>query len=248
VVKEVAAVFEIRGVAAKPDDPSIWASATDRLEHYGTLGGEMTSVALPSCARGYIRIIPAGWKHGVPAVSVIANMHHDEAVWPVATREGDFGVCEQGYVRYWLTSVAPDDGFETRNVAMWFDETGEFWVIDGTSIYEGRKDRTFINVRTLIHGWHDSLRRAMAIYDRLGACPLRKVEAGLVGVRGARWPGQFSFESIQARKRRCSLKREQDDWNQVAQLQFLTDAYNKVKDLFGLPPVDQEGVRRLLQQ
>jgi hypothetical protein len=247
-VDEQAAALEIEGVPAKPDDPSIWATASDRLEHHDMLG-RMTSHALPSCPRGYIRIIPAGWKSGVPAVRVIADMRHEEAVQPLVEglRSGDFGACEEGYVRYWLTGMASDDEFETRNVAMWFDQTGEFWVIHGTAIDEWKQGRHALRAEALIRGWHHGLRQAMAIYNRLGADHARKVEAGLVGVRGVLWPSRFRSDSIPARKGQCALTRQLHNWNEDAQRQFLTDAYNKVRDLFGLPHVDQEGIRDLLQ-
>ena len=57
----------------------------------------------------------------------------------------------------------------------------------------------------------------------------------------------IQVNSIPARKGQCALTRQLHNWNEDAQRQFLTDAYNKVRDLFGLPHVDQEGIRDLLQ-
>ena len=185
-----------QGVAAKADDPSIWPSAAGKLDHHDFIRGRV-SCALLSCSRGYIRIVPAGWKNGIPSVNEIANISSEDAVQPQfeGSREGDFGSCEEGYARYWLTDVLSDEDLETtfgtRNVAMWFDETGEFWVIHGTAIVEWRKGHRRLAVPSLIRGWHSSLRRAMAIFNRLDAFPVRRVEAGLTGVLGVTWPSPF---------------------------------------------------------
>jgi hypothetical protein len=36
------------------------------------------------------------------------------------------------------------------------------------------------------------------------------------------------------------------DWNEEAQLEFLSDAYNKIRDLFGLPRIEQKDVLKLV--
>jgi hypothetical protein len=241
-----AAARVIEGVAAKPDDPSIWASATGQLQHHDSIEGAV-SRSLPSCPRGYIRIIPGGWKRGIPSVNQIANMPSFEAVQASSegTRDGGFGVCEKGYVQYWFTDKSSHGELETRNVAMWFDKTGEFWVIHGTAIFEA-KGRRSLYVQGLVRGWRNSLRQAMALYDRMGASHGRKVEAGLAGVRGVLWPGEFAYNSPPARKDHCIHTLQRRDWNEEAQLEFLSDAYNKIRDLFGLPHIEQKDVLKLV--
>lgn len=246
-IEEEAASKAIEGVPAEPDNPSIWASAGDTLEHNDTLGvGHRTSVMLPDCPRGYIRIIPAGWRNGAPSVNDIARLRDDAALWPQkeGTSSGDFGVCEQGYVRYWNTGDDSQGRTESRNVAMFFDTTGEFWVLHGKAIAEGSKGPV-LRIDSLIQGWANALKNAHAILDRLGANSARKVEAGLVGVRGVRWPGTFEHQSPPARKDRCVLIRQQRDWSEEAQLAFLTDAYNQVRDLFGFARVDPEDTKKV---
>lgn len=231
------AVEPVAGVAAKADNPSIWASAGETLEHNDSLGGgHKTSVSLPDCPRGYIRIIPASWKNGVPSVHDIKNVGDDQVVWPPSdgASSGNYGVCEEGFVHYMHTGTDNRGGIETRNVSMFFDETGEFWILHGTAIREGRYGAV-LGVQALVGGWARAMQRGFAMLDRYGASPIRKVEAGLTGVRGVRWPGQWQTESPPSRKDRCAAVRQNRDWSDQAQLGFLTDAYNKVRDLYGLP-------------
>lgn len=242
------AAKEIEGVAAKPHNPSIWASAGATLEHNDSLGrGHKTSVTLPDCPRGYIRIIPAGWKNSVPSVHDIRNVGDDQIVWPPSdgASSGNYGVCEQGFVHYMQTGRDDQAGIETRNVSMFFDETGEFWILHGTVIREGRHGAA-LGVQALVSGWARVMNKGFAMLDRYGASPVRKVEAGLVGVRGVTWPGQWQSESPPARKDRCVAIRQHRDWSDDARIGFLTDAYNKVRDLFGYPRAAPEDTRKLL--
>jgi hypothetical protein len=248
-VEDKAAAQDIQGVPAKPDNPSIWATAKDQLEHNDAFGrGHKNTIAMPDCPRGYIRIIPSGWKTRPPSVSEIAALRDDGAVSPSSQgcRDGDFGACEEGYVRYWLTGKTPDGKPETRNVAMYFDETGEFWVLHGNAIGVGTKGST-LYVAPLIDGWSKALKSTFKVYKRFGALPVCKVEAGLVGVRDARWPGTFEFESPRARKDRIVFQCQQRDCGEDAQLEFLTDAYNKVRDLFSLSHVDKDDTSKLIR-
>ena len=100
----------------------------------------------------------------------------------------------------------------------------------------------------LIGGWAHALGKAMALYDRLGAHPTRIVEAGLVGVRGVYWPGHFTHDSPPARKDRCIHRVQQRDWSEEAQMNFLTDAYNKIRDLFALPRASADDTGKLIGQ
>lgn len=129
---------------------------------------------------------------------------------------------------------------------MFFDETGEFWILHGNAINEGRRGNAVLAVQPLVDGWARSINKAFVLFDRFGATPVRKVEAGLIGVRDVRWPGQWESESPPARKDRSVLVRQNRNWSEEARLGFLTDAYNKVRDLYGFPHASPEDTKKLL--
>ncbi|MFZ5780409.1 MAG: hypothetical protein ACOY4R_09455 [Pseudomonadota bacterium] len=249
VAEEQASAQETKGVPAKPDNPSIWSTASDRIEHNDSFGeGHQDSVRLIDGPRAYIRIIPSGWKNGPPSVSDIARLPDGTAV-PAPSRgsngSGSFGVCEEGFVRYWYTGNNERDGRATGNVAMFFDQTGEFWIIHGTVVSKGNHGAV-LAVEPLVYTWELSLRHAMGVLSRFGAFPARRVEAGLHDVKGVRWPGRFNFESPPARKNSCRYECKQREWGEVARLNFVTDAYNKVRDLFGFAHASPEDVKKML--
>jgi len=247
-IETQAVAQSITGVAAKEGNPSIWASAGTELEHNDSLGrGHTTTVMLPDCPRGYIRIIPAGWNNGVPALHDIKYVGDGQVVWPPSdgASSGNYGACEEGFVHYMATGTDDQGRGETRNVAMFFDKTGEFWILHGTAIRHGRHGAS-LGVPALVRGWASATNRSFALLDRFGASPVRKVEAGLNGVRGVRWPGPWETESPPARKDSCVLVRQQRDWSGEARLAFLTDAYNQVRDLYGFPRASAEDTAKLI--
>lgn len=246
--EERAAASEIVSVPAKEDDSSVWATATDKLAYQDSMRGE-TQVSFPAVPRGYLRIIPAGWKKGVPSVTDIAQRPADETVRPVAqgSSSGDFGPCEEGYVQLWFTGEDANGVRESRNVAMWFDETGEYWVVHGTVIAPWKYQKSALMVERLMVGWEQALRTGMKALDSLGAYPARRVEAGLVGIRGIMWPADFLAYSSPARKDRTVLQQQHRDWTGDAQLAFLTDIYNAIRDNFALPRAERADVEKLLR-
>lgn len=78
--------------------------------------GHKTSVTLPDCPRGYIRIIPASWRNGVPSAHDIKNVGDNQVVWPPSdgASSGNYSVCEEGFVHYMHTGTDDQGGIETR--------------------------------------------------------------------------------------------------------------------------------------
>ena len=229
---EKAAQTEIARVAANPADPSIWASADETISHYNTFdANKQTHVNLVQGPRTYIRITPAGWRKTLPTVNEIERYENDFAVRaPVeGTAHGDFGPTEEGFVRYWFTGKK-----ETKNVAMFFDETGKFWVLHGTA-FVNNGTSTSLAVGSVLKNWSSTLHRANFLFDRLGASPVRRVEVGLVGFKDSRWPGRFSAEQRPARKDRFIVDAVDRDWSADRQRDFLIDAYTLLTDIFGWP-------------
>jgi hypothetical protein len=246
-VREVAAAQDIKGVPAQADDRSIWATASSQFEHSDAFAaGPKKSVSLPKGPRGYIRIIPAGWKNGPPNVHDISKLD-TPTVWVQAegTSSGDFGACKEGFVRYWITRRSPDGQVESKNVAMYFDETGEFWFLHGMAIGEADKG-SILRVESLVQGWSIAMKAALEVFENFNCLPVAKIEAGLVGADEARWPGQWGFNSPPPRKGSCVIQRQQRDWTEEKRMAFLVDAFSAVRDLYGFPRASAGDVRKLI--
>lgn len=223
----------------------MWGTFGPRLTHTASLGGAgTTTIALAEGPRSYIRVIPAGWKRGIPSVNEIGQ---GPAVWPPSEHgdSGDFGPWEVGFVRYWITGRSGDSLPESANVTSFFDETGEIWMIHGTVIVTDKAGST-VHPGRLLGGWSKALRQTFALFDRFEALEARRVEVGVIRMKSVRWMGQGSWDSPPARRDDFTLARQSRDWSNQAQLAFLTEAYSGVKNLFGLAKASNEEVKKIL--
>lgn len=242
VLEERAAEQPIAGMAADPETPSIWAGATAGFSHQNSSeNGGWKNVAIESGPRAYMRIIPSGWKSQPPSVSEALRLYPSRWL-DVYTRyrEGDFGPTENGFVNYWRSS-APDSATTTEDVAMFFEETGEFWILQGSALWEDRNGVKAVELAQVFKCWSAALRRANWIFDHYGALPVRRVEVGFTGFKGARLPGMRGGQSI-ARRDTVMFDMKGHGWSKTdRQRSFLFGALRKVFDAFALQsPSDAE--------
>lgn len=248
--EEIAATSTITGVATKSDNYSIWASAGNALTHNDAFGGaKRESVVMPDVPRAYMRIIPAGWKNGVPSVSDIAKLHQSESVGAPSdsARDGNFGATEEGSVRYWITGWSEAREASSTNMTMFFEDTGEFWMLHGSVIAQ-HQGQLLLRDHPMLGEWSRMLRTAMAVMDRFQAQKIRRVEAGLFGVKDLQWFSEWQGDRTPSRRNDTREARQNADWSPEAQLTFLTNAYNRVRNLFALDPSSEAEVTRMLQQ
>ncbi|MES5322796.1 hypothetical protein [Alcaligenes phenolicus] len=247
---DLAATATIVGVAAKSDNYSIWASAGDTLTHNDAFGGaRRETVAMPDVPRAYMRIIPAGWKNSPPSVSDIAKLGQSESVDAPSdgASNGNFGATEEGFVRYWITGRGEMHEMSSTNMTMFFEDTGEFWMLHG-SVIAPHQGQLLLRDHPMLGQWSQLLRKAMAVMDRFQAQKTRRVEAGLFGVKDLQWFSEWQGDRTPSRRNDAHEARQNVDWSPEAQLTFLTDAYNRVRNLFALERSTEAEVTRILQQ
>lgn len=246
---DLAAAVTITGVAAKSDNYSIWASAGDTLTHNDAFGGaRRETVAMPDVPRSYMRIIPAGWKNGAPSVSAIAKLNQSERIEAPSdsATSGNFGATEEGYVRYWITGQSEAHELSSTNMTMFFEDTGEFWMLHG-SVIAPHQGQILLRDHPMLGQWSQLLRTAMAVMDHFQAQKMRRVEAGLFGVKDLQWFSEWQGDRTPSRRNDTREVRQNVDWSPEAQLTFLTDAYNRVRNLFALERSTEAEVTRILQ-
>lgn len=246
---ERTAAVVINGVPGRPEERSIWSHAVQDIQFYEGLGsGLPRKVVVPHGPRGYARFIPAGWTNGPPKVAAVEAWSHEFANLPPMEggSAGSFGPCEDGYVRFWGASLTGGD-YQASNVAMFFESTGELWVLHGTAI-EPDGDRSYLRVAALVKHWSIALATAMKFFNHFDAGPVRKVELGVTQMRDARWLVGSSTLSLPISRKPAFVVAHQDrDWTNAAQIAFLHGVYNELRNAFSLAPEDEASFGKTLQ-
>jgi hypothetical protein len=248
--EQIAAETVVAGTAAKVDNPSIWASAGAAVIHNNSFGRAPSSrVGVPDVPRSYMRIIPSGWKTRPPAVAEVVKLYRAFIIGAPSdsTRDGDYGATEEGAVQYWVTERQNDSIFSSTNMMMFFEDTGEFWMLHGSAILEFR-DHRLLKDRVMLGQWSRTLRQAMHVMDDFGARETRHVEAGLFGVKDLRWFFEREWDRPISRRNAIKADRQSRDWSAEAQMAFLTEAYNRVRNLFAFERSTEAEVTEILMQ
>lgn len=248
-IEEVAAAQRIEGTAARSDNPSVWATLSGNLVHNDSLGvNNKSSVRVPEGARSYMRIIPSAWKETIPAIADIGPMTKGPKVEAPSHRaiSGSYGATEEGFVRYWMTGGSKDDA-EASNVVSFFEDTGELWMLHGTIGFDNG-NAILLDERAMLAHWSITLREATVFFDHYHAAEARRVEAGVFGIGQMRWPARWQSEQTPARRNAVYYEKQGRDWSSVAQIAFLTKAYNAVRNLFGLPRLSEAEVTQVLKE
>ena len=233
--ERIAEKTTINGIAANANNRSIWASARDILVHNDAFNGSRKeSVGIPDVPRSYLRIIPSGWTSGVPSISDIARRDNNKIVDAPhdGASAGDYGATNEGFVRYWITGPT-NSPQSAGNMSMFFEETGEFWILHG-SIIISDSDHYLLKDQMMLGAWSRGLRTAMRVMDDFGAKKLRLAEAGLFGADNVRWFSEWKSDRSHSRRNETFEVRQDRDWGIDARLTFLTSAYNRVRNLFAL--------------
>lgn len=123
---------------------------------------------------------------------------------------------------------------EITALTQWFDKTAEIWGVSPS--YGFHQDGRFqLATTALAKQWRKRLREWIALFKKLGAKGSYRVEAGLTGIQDIYWPNDFNiFEQPKCLDPEVVIVRSDKDWDEEAQLRFLTDVFGKICDSFAM--------------
>src|SRR3546814_13512367 len=134
------------------------------LQHNDAFGrARRQEVRIPQVGRSYMRVIPAGWKQRPPSIAEIAKLTQALTVEAPSdsAQHGDFGATAEGFVRYWNTGAHGDSPASSTNMTMYFEDTGEFWMLQGRVIVDHRDHhllRDHLDRQSLVQATRRSVR------------------------------------------------------------------------------------------
>ncbi|MBZ4414685.1 nucleotide-binding protein [Myxococcus sp. XM-1-1-1] len=236
-------------------DRSVWFSADAKLEHRDLMRkGQMHELSIWPGPCGYMRIIPAGWPKEAPTAHEIERIPTELRPQPLgAWSNGNSGPNSLGFL--WRDILSRRDLFSGKvesqstiaTATQWFDETGELWGFDRNILAAGSGDAPFLTHLYLVRQWGEFLSRGVKMMQHLGARMPLVVEAGATGLSELRWEAQFQSEQARGLKAEAFSQHESTTWTDKEQLQFLVQAYNRVRAAFALPPASEKFVQDALR-
>lgn len=243
--EEQAQNLEIAGVDPDPSDFSVWKGIRFGFKHHdSSSGSHWREVQFDFKPRIFMRVIPSGWRNEAPAATTAAGW--DGGTFPDASsheRSGDYGPTPDGYVKYW---IGGEDPRTTSDLTMYFDKTGEFWMITAAPIYD-QGLRKCVDIAQVFSQWARTLNRCHDILDHYGAYPHRRSEVGFAGFANVVLPlGWYSASQRPARTPEFQFNRRSGDWSPEARSRFLHSAMNKWNEKFGVPAMESAEVEKFI--
>lgn len=237
------ATISIDGVASDPQSPGLW-QAQWPVTHEDSFDEDLR-VRPRELSRAWLRIIPEGYPGGFPSIAMVEHLPDGARLMAPSTGAGggNFGVCEQGFITYWLAGRDEDGTCRARNLAAYLEESGEVWMSDGTA-FDQDQGKMYIAYAHLLSNWANGLENGMACLDALGASDRRRVVLGIEGMKGALWRVQKGYRPFRSRKQSIVCDETLLDWDKDARLEFLHGAWNDLLDAFGQQRVDAEEFER----
>lgn len=241
VLEQSAKAIEYPAAPARSDDRSTWLPMGESIQHHGFFHeGGLTTWEVLEEPRFYLRLIPAKYEenmrprkiHDLPQAYRLSTLHP----WI----NGDGGVNSLGVI---TVGISRDQ--KALAATQWFKATSEVWAFNCNA--------TFINPengqRLLAWGmippsWREHLDRTLAFLDYIGVRGPLQIEAGVVGLNGALWGGEFGrrYPSLE---NEVYLKRSDAKWEPQTRVQFLSDTFNLLGEAFNQPAFTVEQFLRI---
>lgn len=242
VIQERAATVQYPLHPARPGDRSTWLQEGQQIAHHdsGFDGGEKTWDVL-EVPRLYLRMIPAAHNRNIKRAQLESLSNGARLYAPQPWRDGDFGANDLGYVNVGLSPRLFAN--QVVGASQWFIETGEIWGFNGAASFE-RGGKYYIADIAIAKSWQAFLRDCTNTMRALGEEGPYYVEVGVTGLKKSRW--QYSDGRSYGALANDMYHAQTDMvWAPKTQMSFLTQAYNKLAEVYNQPEVTEDQFRSL---
>ncbi len=207
-----------------PEDRALWFDNSQQIGLHDNVKGTLRQ----GPALAYLRVSASVWTGEKPSrlaikdlgISAFGEWTHGSGPVP-----NELGVLAGG----WRHSAD-----EVTALTQWFDKTAEIWGVSPAYGFD-RGGRLQLATTALAKQWRKRLREWITLFEKVGAKGPYCVEAGLTGIQDIYWPKDFEyFEWSKCLDPEVVIVRSDKDWDEVAQLRFLTDVFGKICDSFAM--------------
>jgi hypothetical protein len=218
-----------------PEDRALWF---DRSLPIGLHDNKISRLR-EGAPLAYLRVSASGWSSEKPSRSTIKDL----GIAPFGEWSTGSGAVPNGLgvlAGGWYPRID-----EVSALTQWFDKTAEIW---GVSPGYGFHSKGHLQLAThaLARQLRHRLSEWIALLKKLGARGPYRVEAGLTGIQDIYWPIESDFfELPKCLDPEVVIVRSGNEWDQGAQLRFLTTIFEKICDSFAIARLGSDEVERI---
>lgn len=237
--------FAFENIRAKSDvDGSIWLDDRAGIRCHGAFVSEQKQeYGIASGARSFVRIIPTGWtKKALPIADYRSLPLDRRIVAPNAGASvGSWGATSDGFLDFYFASQ--NDTQRAVSIGKYFEDTGECWTLVVHGWWSNEK---VLATNPVLRHWANSIERILQFLDAHGANQHRQIEVGLARADDFRTAGRFSDERHPFRRGNMICTEERAIWTSDARIEFLIEAYTRLKSLVSLPAATSSELLQIL--
>jgi hypothetical protein len=238
VLDQAAKTVEYPAARARSDDRSIWLAVGESIQHHGFFHQGLNTWEVLESPRFYLRVIPAKYNgnkqpreiHDLPQQYKLNLLHP----W----KNGDGGVNSLGVVTVGITSDQ-----KAHAATQWFKKTSEVWAFNCNATFI-RDEQRLLAWGDILRSWREHLERTLAFLDHIGARGPLQIEAGVFGLKDTVWGNDYGHRYT-ALEEEVHLQRVDAKWEPQTRAQFLTEAFNLLRNAYNQPPISVEEFLRI---
>lgn len=231
-IQERTAEIEFPAYPLQPDDHATWLAKGEQIKFQESTpvvlsNGQNRSIEVLDGTRSYLRIVPARLANELLRRQVQEQGNDTFLCAMGPWIDGDVGANALGVVAVGLMRGAEN---KAVGAAQFFIKTGEIWGFNSAAGFE-RGGKVLLSSGSIPIEWSRFFDRAMALYSQLGVRGPFQVTAGVTGLDGVIWGNDFGGASS-ALEAEVHFQATNLNWEKEARLEFLTNAFNRLRDAF----------------
>lgn len=234
VIEQAAMTVEYPAAPSRSDDRSTWLKIGEPIQHHGFFHEGQNTWTVLEAPRFYLRVIPAKYYgnkspreiHDLPQQYKLNRLH------PWANGDGgvnSLGVVSVGLLRDQMAHAA----------TQWFKKTSEVWAFNCNATFIGDNGQRLLSWGMIPRSWREHLDLTLAFLDHIGVRGSLQVEAGVTGLKDSVWGSDLGRCST-ALEDEVYLQRVDAKWESQRRAEFLTDAFNLLREAYNQPTITVE--------
>jgi hypothetical protein len=235
VLDQTAKTVDYPAAPARPNDRSTWLGIGELIEHHGFFHeGGVTTWEVIEAPRFYFRVIPARYDGNKRSREIhdLRSQYPLNILYPWCNGNGgvnSLGVAEVG--------ISGDQ--KALAATQWFKKTSEVWAFNCNATFNDDHGQRLLAWGVIPRSWREHLDQTLALLEHIGVKGPMLLETGVTGLKEAAWGSDFGRRYM-ALEEEVHFQLADAKWAPQTRAQFLTDAFNLLREAYNQPPISVE--------